>query len=163
MNNDQIKYFPLRRGLFIAAMIISIFALFVTPFMVRVLCINLNLNAYKPDLFEVEYYSSAGEYTSFGGFVVSTGERYASDSASIVGDLKFVQSLEQQKQIQGFRAPIMYIPEKLGAWSFIDLFNSYRIVNPYELTLEPLLAATALFSMFWLATIWLFKRSYKPY
>lgn len=140
------------RILVAAGLIAIVLAAFMTPLVIRSICIAAHYDEYTPDTFHVEYYSEQGD-TSFGGYVVSSGERYADDNANLVGDLEFVRKLDREKKLQDYLAPILYIPRSQGLWKMVDFFNRFRIIRPDEIKLSGMVELSLVVGAFWICGI----------
>lgn len=149
-----------RPGLLVLSILVLLVALFITPQLLRGICIQLNKTSYVPDQFEIEYYSEAGDSTSFGGRVVSSSERYVSEDVRIVeGGLDLVRKLAAEGRLPGFRSPILYISQSTGAWATLDLVLPFRIIRRDELELNWLGYWAAATVGSWFLGIFLFRKS----
>lgn len=162
MDHEQpvVKMDRRRPGLLVLSMLVLLIALFITPQLLRGICIHLNKTSYVPDQFEIEHYSEGGDATSFGGRVVSSSERYVGENVRIVeGGLDFVRKLAAEGRVQGFRSPILYISQRSGAWATLDLVLPFRIIRRDELDLNWLGGWAAITAGFWVMGIFLLRKA----
>jgi hypothetical protein len=78
--------------------------------------------------FEVEHYDEVDSILE--GRVVATNEQYRTSRTNIVG-LDQLRSLEREKRLKGYRAPIWYLP-KQGWWRPIDVEFPFRVQSEDE-------------------------------
>lgn len=117
----------LRRGPFLAGIVLAVLAVFFAPASVRELCIVVNHGDFVRDELEVEYLSMYAE--SMAGNVVSTGERFCPQPARF--GLDRLRQLDREGKLEGYRLPVGYLP-KQGIWWWVDCVNAFRLLSQEE-------------------------------
>src|SRR4029453_16868636 len=116
-----------RLGFFVPGLILAALAVFLVPSSVRDTATLIKRGAFVRDQFEIAHVTSSRMHTpqSFGGMVVSTGERFLGLDVFIVG-ADVLSALDRAGTLAGHRVPIYYLPAT-GWWAAVDRVFRFRV------------------------------------
>lgn len=144
-------------------LLLAVLALFMAQATLRLVCIELNRDAYVADQLELEFYreSSHDSDAIVEGHLVSTGERFRTDRTDFVG-LDRLRALARDKAVVGARAPVWYLA-KQGGWRVVDRVNPFRVSPPAEFEGGvPAVAVAAVNALIAAGSILLIRRGLGP-
>ena len=123
---------------FVSGLILGTLALFMLTASLRVCLMALHRGDYVRDELELEYFSDGAGRSptgnSVGGHIVTTGEHF-SVGTQLIG-LERLRGLAREKKIEGYRAPVYYIPNP-GSWKRVLSIAGARIMSPDEFESSP--------------------------
>lgn len=149
-----------RPGLVAAGLILGAFALFLTPLSVREICTAFARDGFVRDELELGHYSQ-GRSPSITGRMLSTGEVITTRRTYLVGEQKLGE-LRDAGAIEGYRAPVWYLPAQGGLWYYADRVNEFRVQSPDEFDLGFSPAVLAINIGLFAAAAFFVRRGIKP-
>lgn len=113
----------------LAGLLLAWLTLFMLPMSIRETSTAINRRGYILDELQLDTYREGlGRRTStrLEGHIVSSGERFVTDSSSIVG-LDRLRELKRENKVEGHRLPVRYLRNPSGFWAALDRACQFRV------------------------------------